>query len=157
MESELERFWDAPCLWTMPSDDAPQPLLQDVVSTDAHKERMLLLMKVLYFLNGFSASSFGRFATLFYIDHGLDTQHIGIVEFAQPMCSAVGNQLFGLAADRLQRKKPISIGARVVSTALLMALPLPDWLGLGSASFSYILVVMVTMAFFGVGGGVLDS
>ena len=40
---------------------------------------LLRLMKVLYFLSGFSASSFGRFATLFYLDSGLDAHRIGIV------------------------------------------------------------------------------
>ena len=98
----------------------------------------------------------GRFATLFYLDRGLYAHHICIVEAAQPVSAAVGNQLFGLLSDRLQRKKAVSLGERIVTTILLMALPLPKWLGGSGATFGYILAVMITMAFFSVGGGVLD-
>lgn len=38
-----------------------------------------------------------------------------------------------------------------------MCLPLPRWLGLFNTGFSYILTVMVVMAFFAVSGGMLDS
>lgn len=44
-----------------------------------------------------------------------------------------------------------------MSTCLLLMLPLPEWLGTGWTSFTYIMAVMATMSFFGVGGGVLDS
>lgn len=81
----------------------PPSAMEDV------RARMLRLMKLLYFLNGFSAASFGRFSTLFYIDRGLDTHHIGIIEAACPVSSAAGNQLFGFVADCLQRKKLVSL------------------------------------------------
>ncbi|KAL1520570.1 hypothetical protein AB1Y20_022146 [Prymnesium parvum] len=121
------------------------------------RERLLRMMKLLYFLNGFSGASFGRFATLFYLDRGLHTHQIGIVEAAQPVSTAIGNQLFGYVSDRLQRKKLVALCARSLTTALLLALPLPRWLGVGATGFEYILLVMVVMAFFAVGGGVLDS
>ena len=113
----------------------------------------LLLCKLLYFLNGFSGSTFGRFATIFYIQVcKLNPVQIGYVEAAQPIASAVGNQLLGWLTDRLQLKKAISLLCRVMTTAILLLLLLPQI----TCCVERILAVMACIAFFGVGGGVLD-
>ena len=114
-------------------------------------ESQLQLLKLLYFLSGFSGASFGRFATLFYLDRGLLAHEIGIVEALQPLCAAVGNQLFGFAADRFQRKKLSALVGRALSTAALLTLPFVG------RRFESILPVMMLVAFFGVGAGVLDA
>ena len=88
-------------------------------STSATRTRQLLvLLKCLYFLNGFSGSSFGRFATLFYLTkpRSFSPALIGYIESLQPTASAVGNTLFGWVSDRIQRKKVVSLGAQTVST-----------------------------------------
>ena len=129
-------------------------LLQHVPRRDASNTRLLRLCKLLYFMNGFSASSFGRFATIFYVQVAqLNASQIGAVEASQPIASAIGNQLFGVVADRLQSKKVISLLTQLVSTCLLMLLMLPQV----QCCMGRILAVMVAVSFFGVGGGVLDS
>ena len=129
------------------------PLLE-TESPSSSVATQLLLCKVLYFLNGFSGSSFGRFATIFYIQVcKLSAVEIGYVEAAQPIASAIGNQLLGWLTDRLQRKKAVSLCCRVLTTALLLLLLLPQV----TCCVERILAVMASVAFFGVGGGVLDS
>ena len=61
----------------------------------------LPLLKVLYFLNGWSGASFGRFATLFYVAKHLSSKQIGYIEAAQPLARSVGNQIAGWR-DRLR-------------------------------------------------------
>jgi MFS family permease len=120
---------------------------------EARTPCLLLLMKVLYFLAGFSASSFGRFATLFYLDRGLSVVQIGIVESAQPPSSAVGNILFGYISDRLQRKKLIFVASRIISTVGITLFLVPPI----GCCFHPILGMMIGVAFFsGPGMGLLD-
>ena len=132
---------------------------EPLATTSASQERLLRLCKLLYFLNGFSASSFGRFATIFYrtVAH-LSAAQIGLVEAAQPIAGVVGNQLFGYVSDRLQRKKAVTLLARVVTTAVLLLLALPQVTHYMLYNLPIgILSVMATVAFFSVGDGVLDS
>ena len=115
---------------------------------------LLRLCKALYFLNGFSASSFGRFATIFYVDVAkLSAKQIGIVEGAQPVAGMVGQQLIGWISDRLQRKKIISLVSQCITTSVLLLLMWPRV----ACCMERILAVMATVAFFSVGAGVLDS
>ena len=105
----------------------PAPLLEPV--TDARvRKRMLQLMKVLYFLNGFSGSSFGRFATLFYLSppRSLDAHSIGLIEAVQPVANAVGNSLFGWIADMIQRKKLVTLSSRAITTVAITTTD-PAW------------------------------
>ncbi len=117
--------------------------------------RLLPLLKVLYFLNGWSGASFGRFATLYYLDRGLNSRQIGHIEAVQPLAAAVGNQLGGWITDRLQRKKLVALVCRVITTALLELFLLP-WIGCSGCEMQ-ILLVMASIAFFSIGGGLLDS
>ena len=126
--------------------------------TDEHAARstasLLRLCKLLYFLGGFSGATFGRFSTIFYLTVAkLSPHQIGIVEASQPISGALGNQIWGYVSDRLQRKKVVALAGRIVSTVLLMMLMLPAV----AHSFTHIVVVMVTMAFFSVGDGVLNA
>ena len=115
----------------------------------------LPLIKVLYFLNGWSGASFGRFATLFYVAKHLSSKQIGYIEAAQPLARAVGNQIAGWMADSLQRKKVIALLARCITTALLESFLFKS---IGCTGCFYpILATMMVMAFFSVGGGLLDS
>ena len=120
----------------------------------ASTSSQLRLCKLLYFLNGFSGSSFGRFATIFYIQVAhLTASQIGYVEAAQPIAGAIGSSILGWMTDRLQRKKAVSLLCRCTTTAVLMLLLLPSV----KSHMLSILVTMAGVAFFGVGGGVLDS
>ena len=70
--------------------------------------RQLQLCKLLYFLEGFSFASFGRFATLYYLSRGLDAHEIGLIEACRPATAIVGGGvLFGWLSDRLRRKKAV--------------------------------------------------
>ena len=114
---------------------------------------MLVVLKVLYFLNGFSGASFGRFSTLFYLSRGLDATAIGYIGTACLIVAAIGNQLFGFITDYLQRKKLVSLVTRVISTLFITSFLLPQV----GHSFKAILLIMASSSFFQVGGGVLDA
>ena len=77
--------------------------------------RQLQLCKLLYFLEGFSFASFGRFATLYYLSRGLDAHEIGLIEACRPATAIVGGVLFGWLSDRLRRKKAVFLATRVAS------------------------------------------
>ena len=115
--------------------------------------RQLQLCKLLYFLEGFSFASFGRFATLYYLSRGLDAHEIGLIEACRPATAIVGGVLFGWLSDRLRRKKAVFLATRVASTAVLLLLPAPF---IGS-SFPRILALNAGGGFVGVGIGVLDA
>ena len=130
-------------------------LLSDSDVEEASRRRLLTLIKLIYFLSGFSASSFGRFATLFYLSapRSFDASQIGIIEAVQPIISAVGNQLSGPLADCLQRKKLVWNVSRIITTSCIMLLLVPT---IGD-SFEPVVVVMGVTALFSIGGGVLDA
>jgi len=115
--------------------------------------RQLQLCKLLYFLEGFSFASFGRFATLYYLSRGLDAHEIGLIEACRPATAIVGGVLFGWLSDRLRRKKAVFLATRVASTTVLLLLPAPF---IGS-SFPRILALNAGGGFVGVGIGVLDA
>ena len=130
-----------------------QPARGSAAREGKREARLLRLVGGLYFLSGFSASSFGRFATLFYLSRGLSAHEIGIIEAAQPAVNFFGNQATGLAADWLQHKKAVALIARAASSAVLCTLPIP-WFG---GCFSHILATMCVVSFFSVGLGLLDT
>lgn len=134
---------------------AQATLLGAVDSASRRTGSLLCMMKVLYFLNGFSGASFGRFATLFYLSspRNFNAGQIGIIESVGPPVAFVGNTLFGWLSDELQRKKAVSLSTQVITTATITSFLVPQ---LGCC-FEPILLLMATTAFFSVGGGVLDS
>jgi hypothetical protein len=46
--------------------------------------RLVIILKWLYFILGTSASTWGRFSTVYYIERGLSTSQIGII--GNPIC-----------------------------------------------------------------------
>lgn len=133
--------------------EGDEPLSEPAAARADAVTRQLRVVRVLYFLQGFSASSFGRFATLFYIDRGLTPHMIGLVEAVQPLTGVVGNQFFAAIADIYHCKKRVQLFAMAVSTCCLCSLALP----FVSCCFERILGAMAVMQFFSVSAGVLDA
>jgi MFS family permease len=122
-------------------------------SNSSEAARAICHIRLLYFLEGFSAASFGRFATLFFLDRGLDAKQIGIIEAATCVARFTGNSFGGYIADRLQRKKAVYLVGRGLSTIVLLLLTLHRV----QCCFESILAVMLALSVCGVGGGVLDA
>ena len=77
--------------------------------------RQLQLCKLLYFLEGFSFASFGRFATLYYLSRGLDAHEIGLIEACRPGDRDRRRRPLRLARPP-PRKKAVFLATRVAST-----------------------------------------
>ena len=122
------------------------PLDEQQPGLEPGTRRTLAFIKVLYFMGGFSGASFGRFATLFYLSppRSLNAGHIGLIEAAQPPFNALGNTLFGWLADRLQRKKAVTLGTQLVTTIAIVSFLVPSI----GCCFEPIILVMATNAFF---------
>ena len=123
--------------------------------SEQRNRNLLRFVGVLYFLGGFSGASFGRFSTIFYLSppRNFNAGQIGLIEAVGPPCALVGNTVFGWLADKLQRKKLVTLLTRIVTTATITAFLIPQL----SCCFSSVMIVMGVTAFFSVGGGVLDA
>ena len=123
--------------------------------SEQRNSNLLRFVGVLYFLGGFSGASFGRFSTIFYLSppRNFNAGQIGLIEAVGPPCALVGNTVFGWLADKLQRKKLVTLLTRIVTTATITAFLIPQL----SCCFSSVMIVMGVTAFFSVGGGVLDA
>lgn len=52
-------------------DDDHEMLIEELPGKWESRARLLRLMKVLYFLSGISAATWGRFGTVYYNEHGI--------------------------------------------------------------------------------------
>ena len=93
--------------------EGPPPLLK------------LLFFKVLYFFQGLSASSWGRFGIIYYnkVKH-LTPAQIGVLTGAMPLLSFVTQPLWGAIADRIHSRKFVYVGCKLLSTCSLLGLSL---------------------------------
>ena len=158
----------------MPSEDQVNPhsmteleeplLLQEDVSPNPTTEpaRRLydglecwetsVLIKALYFLDALGASAWGRFSAIYYNLHGLNPQHIGMIEGLRTALPTLSQVLWGIVADKFQSRKKVWILTNTMSTLILLTLALP----VVYTSFTKILVVSIGSSLF-VSSGILDA
>merc|ERR1719320_1239793 len=53
-------------------------------------------MRFLYFLNGLTTSTWGRFGVIYYILRGLTAEEIGLIEGVMPVVQAISTFFLGL-------------------------------------------------------------
>jgi MFS family permease len=146
------------------------PLLQDGSSIDASAQSYddddaptfwgLFFYRALYFLNGLSASTWGRFGVIYYneVAH-LTPEQIGILQGITPLISFLMMPLWGALADYcLQSRKQVYLFCKGMGTLCLMVLYVlqrrqPSGQDI---SFHIILICISGMSFFRA-SGVLDA
>merc|ERR1719419_2041872 len=79
-------------------------------------------MRFLYFLNGLTTSTWGRFGVIYYILRGLSAEEIGIIEGVMPVVQAVSTFFWGYIADLTKSKKIVFFITRVLSACILVML-----------------------------------
>jgi len=79
-------------------------------------------MRFLYFLNGLTTSTWGRFGVIYYILRGLSAEEIGIIEGVMPVVQAVSTFFWGYIADLTKAKKIVFFITRVLSACILVML-----------------------------------
>jgi len=112
--------------------------LQDLKGT-------ICFMKFLYFLNGLTTSTWGRFGAIYYMLKGLTPKQIGLIEGFMPAVRAMATFFWGYIADMTKKKKIVFFITRVLSTGILVMLAFdvlaPDFahifiISLGSQAFT---------------------
>ncbi|CAB9512505.1 Major facilitator superfamily domain-containing protein 6 [Seminavis robusta] len=108
------------------NDDDQQYTLDTANDAAAPSQQGLLFFKTLYFLEGFSATNFGRFAVLYFSkEKNLSLTEIGTIQGVTPF-AALGAQVFwGWLADEIQSRKTVMVICKFFSTVLLMSLAFP--------------------------------
>jgi PPP family 3-phenylpropionic acid transporter len=114
--------------------------------------RHVLLLRLLYFLQGISASTWGRFGTIYYLARDLSKFEIGIIEGLIPAVSMIASPFWGILADKLHSRKKIALVTQTCSVVILCLLAFPSI----AQGFGHILAISMTMALF-VSGGILDA
>jgi MFS family permease len=112
----------------------------------------LLFFKSLYFLNGLSASTWGRFGVIYYnsVKH-LSPEQIGILQGAIPLFGLVTMPFWGYIADLVRSRKCVYLFCKVLGTISLLSLSLSS-----VDTFPLILLCVSGMAIFKA-SGVLDA
>jgi len=126
-----------------------EPLLPSSENEDANTS--LNLFRVLYFLNGLSASTWGRFGIIFYnqVLH-LSPLRIGIIQAVFPALGMLSMPLWGWVADVLHRRKAVYLFCKFCSTLSLLSLSLIPH------EFGYAIACVIGMSLFRA-SGVLDA
>lgn len=121
-------------------------------SVEGPPVRTLNLLRVIYFFNGLSASTWGRFGIIYYnqVKH-LTPPQIGLLSGAIPIISFVTQPLWGAVADSIHSRKVVYLGCKFLSTCALLVLSLPF-----IDSFGKIFACVAGTAVF-TAGGVLDA
>ena len=102
---------------------------------------LLALMGVLFFLQSWSPLGLLKTGSLFLLDRGMNVQQIGAIEAATLFAPALTNPMMGLLADKLRRRKAVSLVAMILSIALLVLLAIPR---IGCAGCFWMLFVLMT-------------
>lgn len=116
------------------------------------KQSKILLLKCLYFLAGIGGSTWGRFATIFYMSKGLSPAQIGIIEGAMPATKAICQPVWGILSDKMNNKKQVFLLTKILSTVFLMSFAIPGV----ADSFLHILLISIAISSC-VASGVLDA
>lgn len=111
-----------------------------------------LLLKSLYFMEALGSAAWGRFGTIYYNLHGLNSQQIGLIEGLMPSVRTVVQPLWGVLADEFQCRKSIYLFTNIAGTMMVLMLALPC---VYSSFYRIILVSLSTMLF--ASSGILDA
>eukprot|EP00760_Papus_ankaliazontas_P026889 PhM_4_TR3084/c1_g1_i2/m.53790 len=111
------------------------------------------LLSLLFFLNGLSISTFGRFAAVFFVSCGLSAFQIGALEGVMPIIRVLVAPFWGYLSDHLNGKKLVTQINKVLSTLFIALLAVP-WL---SSSFEMILFMTSMASVFSGAGSILDA
>uniref|UniRef100_A0A7S4AX16 Major facilitator superfamily associated domain-containing protein n=1 Tax=Pseudo-nitzschia australis TaxID=44445 RepID=A0A7S4AX16_9STRA len=112
-----------------------------------------LLIKSLYFLDALGSSAWGRFSAIYYNNHSLNTQQIGLIEGLRTFTPTISMVFWGFVTDHFRCRKQVWILTKSGSTAILLLLALPYV----TKSFFRILWVSVGAQLFASNGAILDS
>ena len=110
----------------------------------------LFLFKVLYFLNGLSGATWGRFGIIYYneVQH-LNEEQIGILQGVMPLVGFVSMPLWGYVADMIQSRKIVYVFCKGMATISLLLMSV-------CGGFYGTLICVIGMATFR-SSGVLDA
>ena len=111
-----------------------------------------ILIKSLFFLDALGSSTWGRFGAIYYNLHGINSQHIGIIEGLNTSIPTLSIPLWGILADRFHSRKRVWLVTKTGSTIILLLLALPVVYN----KFVNILIVTIASNLF-VSSGILDS
>jgi PPP family 3-phenylpropionic acid transporter len=137
---------EEPLLPPEQTDDTPEWIV------DGLPFETSVLIKSLYFLDALGSSTWGRFSAIYYNLHGLNSQHIGLIEGLRTAVPTLSMVLWGVAADRFHSRKLVWLTTKAASTAILLMLALPYVY----SSFLRILGVSILAQMF-VSNGILDA
>lgn len=123
-----------------------------MTTTAALRRQTVLFFKVLYFLNGLSASTWGRFGVIFYNQVcGLRATQIGWLQAVAPLVSTLCMPLWGVVADAWSTRKHVYLFTKACNTASLLSLAVVP-----AHNFGTVMAAVVGMAAFR-SSGVLDA
>lgn len=139
-------------------NDLTEPLLSIASSPSSQSSDEvtfwgLFFFKFLFFLNGLSASTWGRFSVIYYnqVAH-LSPERIGTLQAVAPLLSFLMMPIWGISADYIQSRKTIYVVCKTIGTLCLVALGfLPD-----PPEFRSILLCISGVALFRA-SGILDA
>lgn len=140
---------------TTPVLSPPQHLQIEDRDSDSGQDlpfMKLIFFKVVYFFNGLSSSTWGRFGVIYYnqVKH-MSPMQIGTLCSAVPIISFVTQPFWGVVADRIHSRKNVYVVCKVMSTCCLLALSLS-----AVDTFEKVLTCVAGTAMFS-SGGVLDA
>ncbi|KNC86604.1 hypothetical protein SARC_01234 [Sphaeroforma arctica JP610] len=145
----------------MSGDREREPLMASVplniLDSEANRDEqrpksIVVIVKILYFLSGLSGSTWGRYATIFYVTKGLSPFEIGFIGCICPFIQTIGQPLWGILSDRCRNRKGIYMATSTLATLCILSLS-NDWI---SDSYVKITLVACMEAAF-VSGGILDA
>ena len=94
---------------------SPPPSADDEIRiVDGLPFKTSVLIKSLYFLDALGSSTWGRFSAIYYNLHGLNSQHIGIIEGARTAIPTFSMVFWGIVADRYRARKKVWLTFRVL-------------------------------------------
>jgi MFS family permease len=130
------------------ANDRELPVLHDGMTL-----KDSLLVKSLYFLDALGSSAWGRFSAIYYNNHGLNTQQIGVIEGLRTFTPTISSVFWGYISDRYRCRKSVWVWTKSGGTTILLLLALPCV----TKSFSRILSVSVGAQLFVSNGAILDA
>jgi len=82
----------------------------------------LTYIRFLYFIQGLTTSTWGRFGVIYYICRGLSADEIGLIEGVMPFVQAASTLFWGYVADLTKMKKTVLFITRILSACILVML-----------------------------------
>ena len=102
-----------------PSSGVWAALQRDWNTLPPEGKAQMPLCAALFALGGLSATTWGRFAAVYYEQKSLSTVEIGLIAGVTPICQAFAIPLWGVLADKLKNKKGVFLFTKVFNTVAL--------------------------------------